>query len=85
MRHVLRELGFPFHMGNGIVLGSRIESFHFYADFSLALLEMRVTLVRLIWGFDVALRNLEQEEPTYDHLSLSAGHLKVRLKRVERR
>lgn len=44
---------------------------------------MRVTLCRLIWEFDISLKE-GQTVPEYDHKRLSAGHLEVYLKKVQR-
>ena len=52
------------------------------ADGSLAMMEMRVTLTRLIWNFDLALKD-GQEEPTYDHKALSAGQLLLKVRRCQ--
>lgn len=49
------------------------------ADGRLALMEMKCTLARLIWHFDIALKE-GQEEPAYDHITISAGKLQVRVK-----
>ena len=51
---------------------------------SLAMMELRVTLARLLWEFDIQLKDEGQEVPEYDHRSVSAGKLEVRLKKVER-
>lgn len=48
------------------------------------MMEMRVTLSRLIWSYDITLKSVGQEVPTYHHLSLASGPLEVRLTRVER-
>jgi hypothetical protein len=48
------------------------------------MMEMRVTLARLLWEFEVHLKDEGQDVPVYDHKSLSAGKLEVRLERVER-
>jgi hypothetical protein len=48
------------------------------------MMEIRVTLSRLIWNYDMALASVGQPEPTYDHRAVSAGKLEVRLKRVKR-
>ena len=58
---------------------SRISR-HYPADDSLAMMEMRVTLTRLMWNFDLALKD-GQEEPVYDHKSLSAGQLLLNVQR----
>lgn len=47
-------------------------------------MEMRVTLARIIWHYDVELKSAGQEVPTYDHLSIASGQLEVRLNKVER-
>jgi len=54
------------------------------SDHSLALVQMRVTLARLIWNYDVTLKSSGQLEPIYDHRSISAGKLEVCLRKVER-
>ena len=56
----------------------------FIFDGRLAMMEMRVTLARLLWEFDVQLKDEGQEVPLYDHKSISAGKLEVRLKHIER-
>ena len=48
------------------------------------MVEMRVTLARLIWHYDVKLKSAGQEVPIYDHLSIASGPLEVHLKKVER-
>jgi hypothetical protein len=50
-----------------------------YAESRLALMEMRCTLARLIWYYDIALME-GQEEPAYDHITISAGKLYVTLR-----
>ena len=59
-----------------------VHPMSYVAHDRLALLEMRVTLARLIWEYDVELNESGQVKPIYDHLSLSAGQWEVRLKRV---
>lgn len=53
-------------------------------DGRLAMMEMRVTIARLLWEFDVQLKDEGQEVPKYDHKSISAGQLDVRLNLVEK-
>jgi hypothetical protein len=53
-------------------------------DIRLALMEMRVTLSKLIWHYDFTLKDVGQEVPAYNHLTISAGRLELRVKRVER-
>jgi hypothetical protein len=48
------------------------------------MMEMRVTLAKLIWQYDIKLKTVGQEEPTFDHRALAAGQLEVRLSKVER-
>ena len=50
----------------------------------LAMMEMRVTLAKLIWQFDVTLKTAGQEEPRFNHRAVAAGELEVRLRKVER-
>jgi hypothetical protein len=73
-------LGFPSSTGNGVALESCISR-HYPADDSLAMMEMRVTLTRLIWNFDLALK--DGQEPAYHHKSLSAGQLLLKVQRRE--
>jgi len=40
--------------------------------------EMRMSLARLIWQFDMELAE-GQEEPLYDHISISATNLVVKI------
>jgi hypothetical protein len=42
-------------------------------------MEMRCTLARLIWQYDITLKG-GQLEPAYDHITISAGKLYVALK-----
>jgi hypothetical protein len=51
-----------------------------WADFRLALMELRVVLARLIWNFDISLKEVGQAEPTFDHRSVAAGKLWLRLR-----
>jgi len=48
------------------------------------MMEMRVTLAKLIWQFDVTLKTAGQEEPRFNHRAVAAGELEVRLRKVER-
>ena len=48
------------------------------------MMEMRITLAKLIWNYDLELAHEDQEEPTYDHRQISAGELKIRVKRAHR-
>lgn len=50
----------------------------------LALLEMRVSLAKLIWNFDISFKDPDQAEPSYDHNALAAGELPLRLVKVIR-
>ena len=45
-------------------------------------MEMRVALARLIWNFDISLKEVGQAEPTFDHRSVAAGKLWIRLRDV---
>jgi len=56
----------------------------FGADCRLAMMELRVTLAKLIWQYDIKLKTVRQEQPTFDHRALAAGQLEVRLSKVER-
>ncbi len=72
-------------MVNGIVLENRTYSNLQGSDLCrLAMMEMRVTLSRLIWNYDISLKSVGQEVPTYEHRAVASGPLEVRLKRVER-
>ena len=42
-------------------------------------MEMRCTLARLVWHFDMVLKE-GQEEPAYDHITIAAGKLYVNLR-----
>jgi hypothetical protein len=42
-------------------------------------MEMRVALARLIWNFEISLKEVGQAEPTFDHRSVAAGKLWIRL------
>ena len=44
----------------------------------LAMTEMRMSLARLIWQFDMELAE-GQDEPLYDHISISATKLVVKI------
>jgi hypothetical protein len=46
-------------------------------------MEMRIVICRLIWWFDIALKE-GQGVPSYDHRALSSGPLEVRLTPVKR-
>jgi hypothetical protein len=48
------------------------------------MMEMKVTLSRLIWTYDITLKSAGQEVPSYEHRYLASGPLEVRLRRVER-
>jgi hypothetical protein len=54
------------------------------ANGRLAMMEMRVTLARLIWQYDISLKTEGQEEPAFFHRAVAAGQLEVRIRRVER-
>lgn len=69
-------------MANGIVLGNRM-SLSCVIEFRLALMEMRLTLSKLIWQYDMKLRE-GQGDPGFFHRSLSAGPLEIHLTRVDR-
>lgn len=51
-----------------------------HTDSRLALMEMRLSLARLIWHFDFVLKE-GQQEPEYDHITIAAGKLLVCVKR----
>jgi hypothetical protein len=75
----------------GSLFGGKMELYwevvsarNYLFDDRLAMMEMRGTLARLLWEFEVHLKDEGQDVPIYDHKSLSAGKLEVRLKRVER-
>jgi cytochrome P450 len=75
----------PFSYGKWNCIGKPYSTLGNYElIFRLAMMEMRVTLSRLIWHYDVELKSAGQDVPTYDHLSLASGQLEVRLKKVER-
>ena len=76
--------GFPFSTVNGIVSENRIDVFEDSTDYRLAMMEMRLVITRLIWEFDLKLKDIGQEQPAYDHKSLSAGKLMVRVEKVKR-
>jgi len=75
---VPKKHGFHFNMDHEVVLESRICTFGIVSDDSLALMEMRISLARLIWHFDITLKD-GQTEPAYDHITISAGKLAVRI------
>ena len=52
--------------------------FYLNIECSLALLEMRIALARLVWHYDLSL--VEDEPPAYLHRSLAAGPLEVHMK-----
>jgi len=54
------------------------------ANCRLAMMEMRVTLARLVWQYDIRLKTEGQEEPAFFHRAVAAGQLEVRIRRVER-
>ena len=71
-------------MGNGIVLGNRIFQIMFRLMCRIAMMQLRVTLARLIWSYDIVLKNPKQEVPWYSHKAFAAGPLEVRLSKVVR-
>lgn len=54
------------------------------ADESLAIVEMRVALARLIWHFDIKLRE-GQEAPMFRHLPVSVTPMEVFIVSVDKR
>lgn len=55
------------------------------ANRRLAMMVLRVAVAKLIWNYDIWLKSVEQAEPIFDHKTVSAGRLEVRLKRMERK
>jgi hypothetical protein len=51
---------------------------------SLALLEMRVTLAKLVWHFDITLEEEGQTVPEYFHKQLASARFPVRVSPVPR-
>ena len=49
---------------------------------SLALLEMRIAIAKLIWHYDISLVE-GQDVPKFSHLSVSVTPLKVRVRRAD--
>jgi len=41
-------------------------------------------LAKLIWNFDISLKDPDGPEPTYDHKAFAAGKLMVRLVKILR-
>lgn len=52
--------------------------------YRLAMMEIRVTFSKLIWSYDITLKNVEQKVPALEHRALASGPLEVRLKKVVR-
>lgn len=48
------------------------------------MMEMRVTLAKLIWQYDIRVKTEGQAEPAFFHRQVAAGKLEVRISRVER-
>ena len=48
----------------------------------LALMELRLVCCRLIWQFDMSLREKDQDVPAFHFTSISAGPLEIRVKPV---
>jgi len=70
----------PFSLEKGIVSENSKCAIFFHSDRSLALMEMRCTLARLIWHFDLSPKEDNQSEPFYDHIRISAGKLEILVK-----
>ena len=80
----VKEAWVPFSVGKWNCIGKPYAPVMIEFDGRLAMMEMRVTIARLLWEFDVQLKDEGQEVPLYDHKSISAGQLEVRLRWVER-
>jgi len=65
-------------MGNGDASASRTCLPFYEINCRLAMTEMRMSLARLIWQFDMELAE-GQEEPLYDHISICATKLVVKI------
>ena len=50
----------------------------------IAMMQLRVTLARLIWSYDITLKNPKEQVPWYSHRAFEAGPLEVRLKKIVR-
>jgi cytochrome P450 len=73
-----------FHYGKWSCIGKPYSSsIKSYNNVSLAMMEMRVTLARLIWKFDLELKDIGQKEPEFHHKTLSAGSLMIRVKKLQ--
>ncbi len=85
MRAASKKRGSHLDTASGDVLGNRSHIPFKCANRRLAMMVLRVTVAKLIWNYDICLKSVEQAEPIFDHKTLSAGRLEVRLKRMERK
>jgi hypothetical protein len=46
-------------------------------------MEMRVSLAKLIWHYDIQLVDEGEEVPAFDHRNVSAGRLELRAKQAK--
>lgn len=51
--------------------------------YSLALLEMRIALAKLIWHYDITLNN-GQKTPKFSSLWMTVTNLEIRVRKVDR-
>ena len=78
-----KEAFITFSSGKWNCVGKSYVSGWNCVDFRLALMGMRVILTKLIWEYDVSLKE-GQDVPDYDHKCFMAGQLEVHLKKVQR-
>lgn len=82
----VKEAWIPFSYGKWNCIGKPYFSWRgrLWLIIRLALMEMRVTMAKLVWTYDISLNKEGQEIPSLDHRSVSAGKLEVRMTKVER-
>ena len=82
----MKEAWIPFSHGKWNCIGKpyHILSVKNPNYYRLAMMEMKVTLSKLIWSYDITLKDFDQKVPELDHRALASGPLEVRLTRVER-
>ena len=78
----VKEAWIPFSYGKWNCIGKLYCKISDY--YRLAMMETRVTFSKLIWGYDIALKNVKQKVPALEHRALASGPLEVRLKKVVR-
>jgi len=78
----VREAWIPFLIGRRNCIGKPYPLATERADNSLALLELRLVLTRLIWQFDMELKEKDQAVPLFNFASISAGPLEIRMSNI---